>query len=227
MYGSLFIARPLGLTVRDQKFSSALRFPVGETHAKVPYMRLRSLRRVLVLTTFLLSAGAVYADTSYIYTGMDFTNVSGPYTVSDFISFTMTLAAPLGDDLVNSPVTPLSFTFSDGNPADDLSTASITFFHVYTNASGAITQWEFDLNLSDGSTVDSRTAAFDGTFDEVLGVSGRASNSLDPGSWSVPEPSSVGLMILGSVLLIGTKKYLQTRDRSCVRSTERAYDTQS
>src|SRR6476620_8240745 len=52
--------------------------------------------------------------TTYQYTGNPFTDVSGPYTTSDFVSGMVTLAGPLGANMPLTEVTPIAFTFFDG-----------------------------------------------------------------------------------------------------------------
>jgi len=82
---------------------------------------------------------------TYQYTGNHFTDVSGPYTTSMFVTAMVTLAAPLAANMPPfTDVTPIAFTFFDGvqtlsssNPDIDLDT-----FQVGTNAAGQITSWQ-------------------------------------------------------------------------------------
>jgi hypothetical protein len=155
------------------------------------------------------------ADTyTYTYTGLDFTNVDGSYTTSDFVSASFTLSAPLTDSFGSgegSSVAPLSWSFSDGFQSVN-STESVfgTTFKVATNASGQIVGWDIvaDIDSSqfiqsfyDGASEDSNFA-----YDYFAGGGDGSSsgpNGTPPGSWSgpggstvTPEPSS--LLLLGS-----------------------------
>ena len=52
--------------------------------------------------------------TTYQYTGNHFTDVTGPYTTSDFVTAMVTLAGPLGANMPLTEVTPTAFTLFDG-----------------------------------------------------------------------------------------------------------------
>ena len=84
--------------------------------------------------------------TTYRYTGNPFTDVSGPYTTSDFVTAMVTLAGPLGANMPLTEVTPTAFTLSDGvqtisNTTPDLS----TILQFATNARGEITVWDVEV----------------------------------------------------------------------------------
>jgi hypothetical protein len=88
--------------------------------------------------------------TTYRYTGNHFTEVSGPYTTSMFVTAMVTLAAPLRANMPPfTDVTPIAFTFFDGvqtlsgsNPDIDLDT-----FQFGTNAAGQITSWQISVDI--------------------------------------------------------------------------------
>ena len=81
--------------------------------------------------------------TTYQYTGHHFTFVSGPYTTSDFVTAMVMLAGPLGANMPLTQVYPTAFTLSDGVQTISNLTATGGFFYFATNASGAITEWNF------------------------------------------------------------------------------------
>lgn len=79
---------------------------------------------------------------TYTYTGNDFTSVSGSYTMSDHVSGTFTLSAPLAPS-ADQTVTPVSFSFSDG--VQTLTNAPGSVFEFLTNAGSQIQQWRIDI----------------------------------------------------------------------------------
>jgi hypothetical protein len=165
---------------------------------------------MLMAAGVLLSASLMArADTIYTYTGNDFTSATGPYTTSDFVSGSFTLASPLGDDLSNYTVTPLSFSFSDGVQTLTNSSTDLTLinFVVTTNSSGAVTEWSIDLSTQGGGgiythnnpgvLVNDEGELSDGSF-------GYTTNS--PGTFTVAEtpavaPEPASLLLLGTGLL--------------------------
>jgi hypothetical protein len=79
--------------------------------------------------------------TTYVYTGNPFTTVHGDYTTNDFVTVMLTLADPLGPNFYGN-ITPIAFTFSDG----EQTISNLTFpvgavFNVATGATGNITLW--------------------------------------------------------------------------------------
>ena len=88
------------------------------------------------------TAATVGSSTTYTYTGNVFTTAYAPFTLANSVSgsFTITTLSP---DLLDDPVTPTTFSFSDGVNTFTNTNASITeYFEVSTNASGAITNWD-------------------------------------------------------------------------------------
>ena len=103
-----------------------------------------ALRALTGLAGIFLSAAGMFADpVTYTYTGNKFTVAVAPYTTSNFVSGSFTVAAPLGANLVNQVVQPLRFSFSDGYQTITDQTGDLTeqLFYVYTDASGNITNW--------------------------------------------------------------------------------------
>ena len=54
------------------------------------------------------------ADTILTYTGNNFNSVSGIYSTTDHLTASLVLSAPLGANLTDYGVTPVSWTFNDG-----------------------------------------------------------------------------------------------------------------
>jgi hypothetical protein len=108
----------------------------------------------LALAVLAVSPAALLADTYvYTYTGLDFTDASGPYTTSDSVTGSFTLSSALPDDLTSfTTIAPVSFSFSDG--VDTISNTSFDLdgdsFAVETDGSGNITAWSIYLVAGPG-----------------------------------------------------------------------------
>ncbi|MGC9199247.1 MAG: PEP-CTERM sorting domain-containing protein [Acidobacteriaceae bacterium] len=153
---------------------------------------------------FLSASLVARADTTYTYTGNDFTNAVPPFTTNYSVSGSFTVASPFGDDSTYKNFTPISFIFTDGQQAVTNLNASSESFDVSTNASGEVDQWDltiFDSTsfISTQSYASSKVTDFGGLAD-----SGYGTNSNTPGTWTMqtsvaPEPTS--LLLLGTALL--------------------------
>jgi len=81
---------------------------------------MKGLSKILLALTGVAALSIAYpasvqaVPTTYTYTGNHFTNVSGLYTTSDFLTATITLAGPLGANENFTQVTPIVFKLSDG-----------------------------------------------------------------------------------------------------------------
>lgn len=168
------------------------------------------------LAGFLLST-APYAngDTTYNYTGNDFTSVSAPYTTSDSVTGSFTLAAPLAANLTSfTTVTPQSFSFSDGVIGDTITNTSPgvgSQFSFETDGSGAITKWQVVVDITSVSNFSISTVNAPGgvgVFDQAQHGGGTTSggNTNSPGTWAVPEPTTVGLLAVGAVLAAALRR---------------------
>jgi hypothetical protein len=88
----------------------------------------------------LVSPGAE-ANTILMYTGNDFTRSVSPYTSTDNVTATITLASALGDNF-SGGVTPLAFSLRDGVQSFSSSSPLIGgVFTFRTDGVGSITEW--------------------------------------------------------------------------------------
>jgi hypothetical protein len=171
------------------------------------------IRMLALLVAFLLPL-PLLADTTYTYTGNDFTSVYGTaYTTSDSVSGSFTVSTPLGGDLLDDNITPASFGFTDG--VDTLTNANVTgeeFFSISTNASGEITNWYIVVSDSIVGPAIYTQDDLDGVAadtGENYGLTGVGQNRDDPGTWTetsssvAPEPSTLALLGTGVLGLAG------------------------
>jgi hypothetical protein len=123
--------------------------------------------------------------TTYQYTGNHFTDVTGPYTTSMFVTAMVTLAGPLGANMPLTEVTPTAFTLFDGVQTISRTAPHSLGFWFATNARGEITFWLVEVDLFSSSI-----ATFHGgTFDSRNGdlghtLEGLGRNRDTPGVWS-------------------------------------------
>lgn len=170
-------------------------------------------------------APSAEADTILTYTGNNFNSVSGIYSTTDHLTASLVLSAPLGANLTDYGVTPVSWTFNDGIHAlsSSLSGASLSRSTFYTDSSGSLTGWNIQAILgslvitTENHIVLSGLYQVDASYD-YSGPSysfGERDNA--PGVWAVstsptptPLPASLplfvgGLGVLG-FLTIGIKR---------------------
>ncbi len=140
-------------------------------------------------TVTLTGTGAdvpVVASTTYNFTGNPFTFFSGAVTCPPDcnISGFFTLAQPLGPNLSNVSISPLSYSANVGNTTfTSANTTSGGFASISTDASGNIIAWSITLSTSNASfsTVNLPTGSSD-TFTQVS-PQGSASNAGAPSTW--------------------------------------------
>ena len=143
------------------------------------------------------SAGA---DEIYTYTGNLFSAATSPYSTSDEVTLSFTVAAPLGDNLSDFFVTPTSFTAFDG--VETISDNGVVpNIQIYTDSNGKIIEWDIDIftqvQPTPGLFIETKYYHFgddDAVFtdyDKPLSDA-LASNSGVPGTWNqsvgVPGP---------------------------------------
>jgi hypothetical protein len=102
----------------------------------------------MALTAFAVSTA--HATTVYNYTGKVLKYGTMPYSASNRITGSVTLAEPLGNN-VSASVAPIAFTFTDGkqtisNTTPDKSLLFIKF-HFTTDATGQIIDWVVNVEI--------------------------------------------------------------------------------
>lgn len=173
--------------------------------------------RILLAAAVAISASTVArADTTYTYTGDNFTTINGPlYTTSDSVSGWFTTVSPLGDNLANDMINPVSFSFSDGvQKITNLSfNPTFTFFKVSTDSSGDLTNWKIEVVPLNNESSSIYTVnwllptynAVDGAYYvEASDYVDSAFTSLDSvGTWTTttPTPEPAGLILVGTGFL--------------------------
>jgi PEP-CTERM motif len=130
-----------------------------------------SVKRLLMITfaLALFCALPARADETYSYTGN--TLNQGGCVGPCFLSVTFTIATPFGDLLNDVGAVPESLSFSDNAIPNDVITSSDATsldVTVWTNASGAITQWDLSAEIHHGNII---------TFIETDSIPGHISDS--------------------------------------------------
>ena len=180
--------------------------------------KLPAIGAALVLGLSCLGSIAARADVIYTYTGNDFTSAISPYTTSDSITGYFVVATPLAANLSLGPITPISFSFSDG--VDTLTNANTTSqtFYVATSPSGSLSNWGIAVATAastEGIEICNSAICTPSQFDNgwTDNEASSAVNRSDPGSWqsSVPEPPSMATLITGLLGLV----LLFRRGRTC------------
>ena len=183
---------------------------------------MRISRAVLLVVLTLTLSIPVLADTTYTYTGNPFAAATAPYTTSDFVSGSFTVASALAPNTTyaDGTWTPVSFSFTNGidtfsntlfhdgifNTTKTSPTYVLTALNVATDGSGNITSWYFywvNDQLSAGSTIVTGDGFGVGQIDSGTShLTSGGSVIFDPGTWTVnaspvPEPQSLLLLTTG------------------------------
>ena len=129
---------------------------------------------------------------SFHYSGRHFTNVTFPYASDDSVSGSFSLSAPLEPNRPASPITPSSFSFSDGIQILTNLNSTILAFEISTDASGNIEWWVIQLVanscLSEGAcgivTVHTLVSGDGGQIIVSIATTVQGYVKDDPGVWT-------------------------------------------
>jgi hypothetical protein len=114
----------------------------------------------VVPALFLIMTVSANASYVYSYTGNTFDGFSSPssWDASMYVSGMFALQGALGQNLINSPVAPTSFSFTDGVTtitSADVATNPLLYnvdFRFSTDTNGVITDWDVFLDFGQVST---------------------------------------------------------------------------
>ena len=158
------------------------------------------MKRVLLAAAAALSvlgtAAAANAAVTYDFIGPDYQLASGPFTTSEDISGTVTLATPLMEN-TSQFVAPISYTFADGFETFT-GQNSVIHLDLVTNNSDNIAF--FGLDVLSKTSFDQITAT--GNMETASTPLGEG-NGFGPNSFQLqsvsaaPEPSTWALMMIG------------------------------
>lgn len=172
-------------------------------------MRLIARAAAVVLS---LVPSLASATTIYTYTGQAYSSATAPYNTSEFVTGSFTVNTPLAANLTNGTVTPVSFSFNDGEQTiTDQTALSSSFGNLSTDANGNIVGYYIQINnLSQGYIKLSGAGGglAGDTVRLTVGTSGSntVAGSFAPTSVSTattPEPSSLALLGTGALGLCG------------------------
>jgi len=184
---------------------------IGIEHINLILRGIAAMRSILYLarlTTFLLLVAAI-ADVSasvvYQYTGNNFNSFSSPTSYDSSMMVTITLELPsILEPTFNSAVSPISFSFEDGNQIIDNTNATSTLFNFETDATGNILSWAVAAAIDSEFKAIHSLKHFSNSDagEDYGGISqsdwGAIGNT--PGAWSV-VPIPAAFYLFGSGLL--------------------------
>jgi len=172
-------------------------------------MKTKIILSLAIALSVALVAQPMFANTIYSYTGNPFTNVTAPYTTSDFVSAMVTLAGPLAPNMPFTSVTPTAFTLSDGVQTITNFNANFSSFSFATGPTGAITVWTVNAGALSGSinTVGGGNLS-PADFGHLNGTIAFGHNANAPGTWAlvsstVPDTGSTLSLMTLTLMALG------------------------
>ena len=151
---------------------------------------MKALPKILLALTGVAALSLAYpasvqaVRTTYRYTGNPFTDVSGPYTTSMFVTAMVTLNSPLPPNF-RGEVTPRAFTLFDGVQTITQINGFSNEFVFSTDASGFITNWHLDVGNAFGG-IDTVNNTVTGSISDAgeIDFVGNGFNMHRPGEWT-------------------------------------------
>ena len=177
---------------------------------------MKALPKILLALTGLAALSLAYpaslqaVPTTYQYIGNHFTDVSGIYTTSDFVTAMVTLASPLPPNF-QGKVTPTAFTFTDGVLTITNFDAQAAVFIFATDGAGHIVGWSVVASNSDLGPglrgVISSANGFRVGDEGYIDPDNEGSNSFSPGEWggiaAVPDTGSTLSLLTLTLMALG------------------------
>ncbi|MGD0420377.1 MAG: VPLPA-CTERM sorting domain-containing protein [Xanthobacteraceae bacterium] len=163
----------------------------------------------------LLGFSPASADTIYTYMGNDFTSISGSYTSTEMVTGTIDLATALGDNFGLGPISPVSYSFSDGQQTLTNTNSYISNNLFETDSAGTIDQWLWGVfnPLLYTSQIDTYNTSGLIVEDAVFTPTSLAFNLGNPGTWTTsvattPLPAALPLFAsgLGVIVVLGRQR---------------------
>lgn len=165
--------------------------------------------------------------TTFSYTGNNFTSlidvpqVPGSFNTTENVTGTFTTSSALSNNLIGVDIEGLVTSFSFSDVRTNLTNLNTTahLFIVWTDASGHITQWIFDLANNNAEILARQTIANDGTQDDrgrvISGGFADQADVLVAGTLTpTPLPAALPLFAsgLGVIGLLARRRKRQSAD---------------
>lgn len=182
----------------------------------INHMKRPALLTLLAIGLFAFTSATVRADYIYTYTGQHYTNVTGSYSTSNYVTVSFTLSSLLGNNFDNI-LTPTVFSFSDGVQTFTQNTPpSSDAFHITTDASGAITNWFLQVAVGASNIQSFNDLRYSGVIQDGSNIGNSSNNGRNrncAGTWSVTSSvpdagSSIAFLSLSvSALVLAARRF--------------------
>jgi hypothetical protein len=163
----------------------------------------------VALAVGFLTAASVQANITYQYIGNPFTDVNGPYTLTDRVTLSVEFASPLGANMAVTDVTPLvvAFSVSDGFQTKTQPLSLNDLVEISTGPSGLPQGWFIELHTPGGEILTEGGPFAVNSDGGLLDFGAHGVNNDTPGVWSVssaaPDAGSTLPLLSLSVTALG------------------------